>query len=32
LFYGDLTLPKTINNGDPAPSFAAGALTVQIDD
>lgn len=26
-----LTTPKTINNGDPAPSFGAGALTFQID-
>lgn len=26
-----LGTPKTINNGDPAPSFAAGALTYQID-
>jgi hypothetical protein len=26
-----LGAPKTINNGDPAPSFAAGALTYQID-
>lgn len=26
-----LTTPKTINNGDPAPSFAAGTLTYQID-
>lgn len=26
-----LTAPKTINNGDAAPSFAAGALTIQID-
>lgn len=26
-----LTVAKTINNGDPAPSFAAGALTYQID-
>jgi len=26
-----LTTPKTINNGDAAPSFAAGALTFQID-
>lgn len=25
-FYGALTTPKTVNNGDPAPSFAAGAL------
>lgn len=31
LFYGSLTTPKTINNGDAAPSFAAAALTVQID-
>lgn len=27
----NLTVAKTINNGDAAPSFAAGALTVQID-
>lgn len=26
-----LTLPKTINNGDAAPSFAPGALTIQVD-
>jgi hypothetical protein len=26
LFYGALTTSKTVNNGDPAPSFAAGAL------
>lgn len=31
LFYGALTTPKTVNNGDPAPVFAAGALTVQVD-
>ena len=31
LFYAALTVPKTVNNGDAAPSFAAGALTVQID-
>lgn len=31
LFYTALGAPKTINNGDPAPSFAAGALTIQID-
>ena len=31
LFYGALSASKTINNGDAAPSFAAGALTVQID-
>jgi hypothetical protein len=31
LFWGALTTSKTVNNGDPAPSFAAAALTVQID-
>lgn len=31
LFYASLTANKTINNGDPAPSFAVDALTVQID-
>jgi hypothetical protein len=31
LFYSTLTTSKTINNGDAAPSFAAGALTFQID-
>jgi hypothetical protein len=31
LFWGSLGTPKTVNNGDPAPSFAAAALTVQID-
>lgn len=31
LFYAALTTAKTINNGDAAPSFAAGALSVQID-
>lgn len=31
LIYGALTVSKTINNGDAAPSFAAGAATVQID-
>jgi len=31
LFYSALTTNKTVNNGDPAPSFAAGALTFQID-
>jgi hypothetical protein len=31
LEYGPINTPKTINNGDPAPSFAAGALTDQID-
>lgn len=29
--YGSLTTNKTVNNGDPAPSFAAGSLTNQID-
>lgn len=28
LFYGALTTPKTINNGDPAPAFAVGAMDV----
>lgn len=32
LFYSPLASPKTINAGDPAPSFAPGALTIQIDD
>lgn len=32
LVYAALTTPKTINNGDPAPSFATGALTYQEDD
>jgi hypothetical protein len=31
LFYAALTTSKTINNGDAAPSFAAGALTLQLD-
>lgn len=31
LMWAALTTPKTVNNGDPAPSFAAGALTFQID-
>jgi len=31
LFYGALGASKTINNGDAAPSFAAAALTLQID-
>lgn len=30
-FWAALTAPKTINNGDSAPSFAAAAFTVQID-
>lgn len=28
LFHGALTAPKTINNGDPAPSFPTGALVI----
>jgi len=31
LIYQALTSPKTINNGDAAPSFNAGSLTIQID-
>ena len=31
LFYGQLTNPKTINNGDAAPSFTVNTLTIQID-
>ena len=31
LFWAPLTTPKTVNNGDAAPSFAAAALTIQID-
>lgn len=31
LFCAALTTAKTINNGDAAPSFAAGALTIQVD-
>lgn len=31
LWYVALTTPKTINNGDAAPSFAAAALTFQVD-
>lgn len=31
LFFGALTTSKTVNNGDAAPSFAAAALTLQID-
>jgi hypothetical protein len=31
LAYAALTASKTVNNGDPAPSFAANALTFQID-
>lgn len=28
LVWGALTTPKTVNNGDPAPSFAIGALDI----
>jgi len=31
LFWGALTVSKTINSGDAAPSFAIGALSIQID-
>ncbi len=31
LYYANLTTSKTVNNGDAAPSFAAGSLTVQDD-
>lgn len=31
MLYGALTTSKTVNNGDAAPSFAAAALTFQID-
>jgi len=31
LFYAPLAAPKTINNGDPAPAFAPGSLTIQVD-
>lgn len=31
LIYAALTTPKTVNSGDAAPSFAAGALTFQSD-
>jgi len=31
LFYGALTQAKTINNGDAAPSFPAGTLSLQLD-
>ena len=31
LFWGALTTNKTVNNGDAAPSFAAAALAIQLD-
>ena len=31
LFYGSLAQAKTVNNGDAAPSFAAGQLSLQLD-
>ena len=31
LFYGTLTTPKTVNNGDAAPTFSAQALSIQLD-
>lgn len=30
-FYSALTVPKTVNNGDPAPVFPISAFTLQID-
>lgn len=31
MFYGTLTNSKTINNGDPAPSFPGGTLVITLD-
>lgn len=31
LFYGNLSISKTVNNGDAAPTFAAAALSIQLD-
>lgn len=31
LFWGQLTVSKTVNNGDAAPSFAISALSIQLD-
>jgi hypothetical protein len=31
LFWGALTVSKTINNGDASPSFAAAAFSLQLD-
>lgn len=31
LIYGALTIPKTVNNGDSAPTFQASALAFQLD-
>lgn len=30
LFHGALTTPKTVNDGDPAPTFQAGALVITL--
>lgn len=32
LYYGELAVPKTVNQGDSAPTFAAGTLELQFDD
>lgn len=32
LFWAALTTPKTVNNGDAAPSFAAGQMILRVDD
>ena len=31
LFWGNLTIPKTVNNGDSAPTFPINSLTIQLD-
>jgi hypothetical protein len=31
LWYGNLSVSKTVNNGDAAPSFGIGQLSIQID-
>lgn len=31
MFWGALSIPKTVNDGDAAPSFSSGALTIQLD-
>lgn len=30
LFHGAITTPKTVNNGDPAPAFAIGAIAITL--